>query len=172
MLRDDDTNVPKTIHNFRVPCPPAGPEPLKGPFDSVGFPIGCKSACFANLDGNQGESPFYQLSDATNHFCSTLFFRTCSHNSDFRSSPPIANSPNCCSGQYNTPQTCPASGVAYYYYFKDNCPNSYAYAYDESSGTALFTCPSDRKADYTLTFCPPTLNFRDNTGLRYEQLDI
>lgn len=30
----------------------SGPQPLQGPFDSSGFPVGCKSACFANLDGN------------------------------------------------------------------------------------------------------------------------
>ncbi|TFK75743.1 thaumatin-like protein [Pluteus cervinus] len=95
-----------------------GPPPLKGPFDSTGFPVGCKSACFANLDGNQG------------------------------------NSGNCCSGSHNTPQTCPTSGVAYYSYFKNACPTSYAYAYDEGSGTALWTCDSARRADYTLTFCP------------------
>lgn len=26
-----------------------------GPYDSSGFPVGCKSACDANLDGDQGE---------------------------------------------------------------------------------------------------------------------
>lgn len=31
-----------------------GPTPLKGPFDSTGFPVGCSSACSANLDGNPG----------------------------------------------------------------------------------------------------------------------
>ena len=31
-----------------------GPAPLKGPYDSSGFPVGCKSACYANLDGDQG----------------------------------------------------------------------------------------------------------------------
>ena len=31
----------------------------------------------------------------------------------------LANSPNCCSGQYNTPATCPSSGVAYYSYFSE-----------------------------------------------------
>ncbi|KIY66855.1 hypothetical protein CYLTODRAFT_354310 [Cylindrobasidium torrendii FP15055 ss-10] len=36
---------------------------------------------------------------------------------------------------------------------EDACPNSYAYAYDESSGTALWTCPTANKADYTITFC-------------------
>ena len=35
-----------------------------------------------------------------------------------------------------------------------NCPNSYAYAFDESSGTALWTCPSTLYSNYTLTFCP------------------
>ncbi|KAH6904844.1 thaumatin-like protein [Coprinopsis sp. MPI-PUGE-AT-0042] len=103
-------------------CPvdlgPDCPGPLRGPFDNTGFPLGCKSACIANLDGNP------------------------------------ANSRNCCSGQFNTPQTCPRSGVAYYDYFKGRCPNSYAYAYDESSGNALFTCPASSFADYTITFCP------------------
>jgi hypothetical protein len=39
-------------------------------------------------------------------------------------------------------------------YFKTNCPNAYAYAYDEASQSALFTCPSSKNADYTVTFCP------------------
>jgi hypothetical protein len=29
-----------------------GPAPLIGPFDSTGFPVGCKSACEADLDGD------------------------------------------------------------------------------------------------------------------------
>lgn len=122
----DGYNLPMRITNNKgcpvADCPvdlgPNCPAPLKGPFDSTGFPVGCKSACVANLDGNP------------------------------------TNSPNCCSGSYNTPATCPASGVAYYSYFKNNCPNSYAYAFDESSGTALWTCNSGLLADYTLTFCP------------------
>jgi len=122
----DGYNLPMRISN-NVGCPVAecaqdlGPEcpaPLKGPFDASGFPVGCRSACEANLSGNP------------------------------------SNSPNCCSGQYSTPQTCPPSGVAYYSYFKNKCPRSYVYAYDESSGTALFTCPTSKNADYTLTFCP------------------
>jgi len=36
-------------HSFIV-----GPAPLKGPYDSTGFPVGCKSACVANLSGNPG----------------------------------------------------------------------------------------------------------------------
>lgn len=106
--------VPECAHDLGPNCP----APLKGPYDSTGFPVGCKSACVANLSGNP------------------------------------ADSPNCCSGSYNTPQTCPSSGVAYYDYFKGNCPNSYAYAFDEPSGDALFTCDSNLAADYTLTFCP------------------
>ncbi len=33
-----------------------------------------------------------------------------------------ANSPNCCSGQFDTAATCPSSGVEFYSYFKGNCP--------------------------------------------------
>ena len=115
-----------------------GPAPLQGPYDSTGFPVGCKSACAANLDGDP------------------------------------TNSANCCSGSFNLAATCPPSGVQFYDYFSEstaeyccvgfsndlttcaegNCPNSYAYAFDESSGTALWTCDSALNADYTLTFCP------------------
>lgn len=124
----DGYNLPMRIDNTKgcgiASCPvdlgPNCPAPLKGPFDASGFPVGCKSACEANLDGNQ------------------------------------ANSANCCSGSHNTPATCPASGVQFYSYFKNACPNAYAYAYDESSGTALWTCDSNLAADYTVTFCPPS----------------
>ncbi|KAJ7325936.1 thaumatin [Mycena albidolilacea] len=64
------------------------------------------------------------------------------------------NSPNCCSGDFGTQPTCPSSGVTNYAYFKDNCPNAYAFAYDEPSGTALWTCPTANNAAYTITFCP------------------
>ncbi|KAI0661529.1 thaumatin-like protein [Cubamyces menziesii] len=64
------------------------------------------------------------------------------------------NSPDCCSGNFSSPAACPSSGVQYYSYFKGNCPNAYAYAFDESSGTALWSCDSSLKADYTITFCP------------------
>ncbi|EAU84098.2 hypothetical protein CC1G_06960 [Coprinopsis cinerea okayama7 len=122
----DGANLPVRISVDNANCPrgecgvdlgPNCPAPLRGPFDSSGFPLGCKSACIANLDGNP------------------------------------ANSRNCCSGQFNTPATCPASGVQFYSYFKNNCPRAYAYAYDEPSG-ALLTCPGSARADYTVTFCP------------------
>ncbi|KAK2462131.1 hypothetical protein APHAL10511_005829 [Amanita phalloides] len=123
----DGYNLPMKITSSsgcsEASCPvdlgPNCPAPLKGPFDQSGFPIGCKSACFANLDGNPG------------------------------------NSANCCTGSHNTAATCPPSGVQYYSYFKNNCRNSYVYAYDESSGTALWTCPSSKGSVYTVTFCPP-----------------
>ncbi|KAJ6529780.1 thaumatin-like protein [Mycena capillaripes] len=66
----------------------------------------------------------------------------------------VDNSPNCCTGIHGTQPTCPSSGVRNYHYFKDNCPNAYAYAYDEPSGTALWTCPTNKNAAYTITFCP------------------
>ncbi|KAH8112930.1 Osmotin, thaumatin-like protein [Phellopilus nigrolimitatus] len=134
----DGSDLPMRIDNS-VGCPiadcpvdlgPNCPAALKGPLDSSGFPLGCKSACSADLDGDQ------------------------------------ANSPNCCSGQFDTPQTCPSSGVEYYSYFKGNCPNAYAYAFDESSNTALWRCDSGKNADYTLTFCPSTsaTNFGNGTN--------
>jgi len=66
-----------------------------------------------------------------------------------------SNSTNCCTGYYNTAATCLPSGVEFYSYFKSNCPDAYTYAFDESSGTALWTCDSSLNSDYTLTFCPP-----------------
>jgi len=122
----DGYNLPMEITN-NVGCPTAScpvdlgpncPAELKGPFDSNGIPVGCKSACDADLDGD------------------------------------VTNSSNCCSGDHNTLATCPSSGVQFYSYFKDNCPNSYAYAFDEPSGTALWMCSSALNAQYTLTFCP------------------
>ncbi|KAH8833164.1 thaumatin [Flagelloscypha sp. PMI_526] len=66
------------------------------------------------------------------------------------------NNPYCCTGIYSGgPGACPSSGIPYYSYFKSNCPNSYVYAYDEPSGTALWSCPSSKNSDYTVTFCPP-----------------
>ncbi|RXK37399.1 hypothetical protein M231_05299 [Tremella mesenterica] len=62
---------------------------------------------------------------------------------------------DCCTGQFGTPDHCKADCVDYYHLFKDNCPNSYAFAYDEASGTALWTCPAPvgSEPDYTVTFC-------------------
>ncbi|KZV90649.1 Osmotin, thaumatin-like protein [Exidia glandulosa HHB12029] len=122
----DGYNLPMSV-STNTGCPVAGcfvdlgpqcPDQLKGPFDATGFPVGCKTACLANLDGTPD------------------------------------NSANCCSGSHSTPATCPNSGVQFYSYFKNACPNAYAYAFDESSGTALWTCQSTFQAQYTVTFCP------------------
>ncbi|KAF7292759.1 hypothetical protein MIND_01174400 [Mycena indigotica] len=123
----DGYNLPMRITND-VGCPapdcpvdlgPNCPAELKGPFDSVGFPVGCKSACV--VDSLAGKN---------------------------------AHNPNCCTDEFSTPGACPPSGVRHYDYFKRNCPNSYAYAYDESSGTALWTCAANRRPHYTITLCP------------------
>ena len=134
-----------------------------GPLDLAyrnadGVIVGCKSSCFANLSGNPGALPCL-VSTVTD---------------SKRLSVHPANSADCCSGSFGTPGTCPASGVRYYRYFsesrtcslwpavalglltcaEDQCPNAYAYAYDEGSGTALWTCDSNLSSDYTLVFCP------------------
>jgi hypothetical protein len=46
------------------------------------------------------------------------------------------------------------------------CPNAYAYAYDESSNTALWTCDSGLAADFALTFCPPYVPSKRNFSIR------
>ncbi|KAL8514739.1 hypothetical protein ACS0TY_013718 [Phlomoides rotata] len=53
----------------------------------------------------------------------------------------------CCSGAYGSPSTCRPS--VYSEIFKNACPRSYSYAYDDATST--FTCNG---ADYTITFCP------------------
>lgn len=53
----------------------------------------------------------------------------------------------CCKGEYGSPATCKPS--AYSQVFKNACPKSYSYAYDDATST--FTCTS---ADYLITFCP------------------
>ncbi|BGP14802.1 hypothetical protein JCM10213v2_002757 [Rhodosporidiobolus nylandii] len=75
------------------------------------------------------------------------------------------NEEYCCSGAHSLPenlsQTTSVDLCQHYGegsrrqvlpWWKRNCPIAYAYAYDESSGTALFTC-TDR-VDWTITFCP------------------
>ncbi|EGO01159.1 hypothetical protein SERLA73DRAFT_72127 [Serpula lacrymans var. lacrymans S7.3] len=64
------------------------------------------------------------------------------------------NSNNCCSGSFNTAATCPVSGVQDYSFFKNNCPNSYCYPFDESSNTAVWACSGTLNPTYTITFCP------------------
>ncbi|KAI4389979.1 hypothetical protein MLD38_002138 [Melastoma candidum] len=53
----------------------------------------------------------------------------------------------CCSGAYGSPDTCKPS--VYSQMFKEMCPRSYSYAYDDATST--FTCS---QSDYTITFCP------------------
>jgi len=115
-MRIDTTNSKCGTPLCGVDLGPICPAPLKGPLDSTGFPVGCKSACVAGLASDPN------------------------------------NSPNCCNGIYNGAANCPSSGVQYYNFFKSNCPNTYSFPYDESSGDALFSCPSG--SDYTITFCP------------------
>ncbi|OWM78546.1 thaumatin-like protein 1b [Punica granatum] len=54
----------------------------------------------------------------------------------------------CCTGQFASPQTCPPT--SYSMIFKNQCPQAYSYAYDDSTST--FTCSGG--ANYLVTFCP------------------
>ncbi|KAF8257562.1 Osmotin thaumatin-like protein [Lactarius quietus] len=68
------------------------------------------------------------------------------------------NDPNCCTGKYNSAETCVASGVQYSSYFKKNCPDTYVYAFDKvesevDGGRPLHSCSAANNADYIITFC-------------------
>lgn len=52
----------------------------------------------------------------------------------------------CCRGVYGNPVTC--KPTYYSKLFKEACPNSYSYAYDDPS--SIFTCSG---ADYVIAFC-------------------
>ena len=52
----------------------------------------------------------------------------------------------CCTGEYASPEKC--HPTEYSKVFKDACPTSYSYAYDDP--TSIFMC---RGANYLITFC-------------------
>ncbi|KAJ7443980.1 Osmotin thaumatin-like protein [Mycena galericulata] len=108
-----------------------------------------------NLDGD-GQSDFYDVSLVDGYNLPMRIDNNvgCGIPSCPVDLGPNSNSPNCCTGDHDTAATCPPSGVTDYSYFKNNCPDAYAYAYDESSGTALWTCSASLNAVYTITFCP------------------
>ncbi|KAI3871746.1 hypothetical protein MKX03_011170 [Papaver bracteatum] len=54
----------------------------------------------------------------------------------------------CCTGSFNTAETCPPTN--YSKIFKEACPQAYSYAYDDKSST--FTCVAG--GNYDITFCP------------------
>ncbi|KAI3882885.1 hypothetical protein MKX03_015780 [Papaver bracteatum] len=54
----------------------------------------------------------------------------------------------CCTGSFNTAETCPPTN--YSKIFKEACPQAYSYAYDDKSST--FTCAAG--GNYDITFCP------------------
>ncbi|PWA87050.1 thaumatin [Artemisia annua] len=53
----------------------------------------------------------------------------------------------CCYGDYDTPDTCPPTD--YSRFFKNLCPKTYTYAYDNS--TISYTCKTG--TNYVITFC-------------------
>ncbi|KAF3630596.1 Glucan endo-1,3-beta-glucosidase [Capsicum annuum] len=62
-----------------------------------------------------------------------------------------------CVGSYATPDTCKPTD--YSEFFKNACPKSYSYAYDD--GTSTFTCSS---ADYVISFCPASSDSPKSSG--------
>jgi len=148
------TNVSCPVANCAVDLGPICPEVLRGPFDATGFALGCKTSCFANLDGHPGARVSH-----VGFYVESLKLRE-------------DDSPNCCSGSFNKPETCPVQGIRecierdkeatlrhcgrVLQLFQGSLSQrlrasswlranyvvltraSQAYAYDESSGTALW----------------------------------
>uniref|UniRef100_A0A0W0F3I0 Putative thaumatin-like protein n=1 Tax=Moniliophthora roreri TaxID=221103 RepID=A0A0W0F3I0_MONRR len=102
-------------------------------------PVDLNASCPPQLWGTPAK-------DGSNPVCKS----SCFANLDGRQ----ADSPNCCSGTSNTPDSCTPAGVQFYDFFKGRCPTTYGYAYDEQSGSALMNCSSTFSASYTVTFCP------------------
>ncbi|ESK90961.1 thaumatin-like protein [Moniliophthora roreri MCA 2997] len=119
----DGFNLPMQITN-NVKCPVAE------------CTVDLNAACPRQLQGNT-------TSDGTVSGC----LSSCLANLDGRQT----NSPNCCTGDNNSPTNCTAAGVQFFDYFKGRCPNALAYAFDEA---ALWTCDGKLEANYTVTFCP------------------
>ncbi|GAA6032806.1 hypothetical protein JCM8097_000802 [Rhodosporidiobolus ruineniae] len=63
---------------------------------------------------------------------------------------------NCCSGVYNSHETCLADQVEHYSFFKDGCEHAYAYPMDDQTylPAVVYTCSSASLPSYTVTFCP------------------
>ncbi|EOY07992.1 Thaumatin-like protein 1a [Theobroma cacao] len=59
----------------------------------------------------------------------------------------------CCTGAYNSPNTC--QPTIYSKIFKSQCPQAYSYAFDDKSST--FTCTGG--ANYLITFCPRRFDY-------------
>jgi len=119
--------IPSASNCSVASCPvdlnPGCPQQLVGPLDPSGNPVGCKSACVANLD-----NPGACLSPTTPPLRFVpLFVRpfpvpTLPHTSNINLTCGFlarntADSANCCTGSHNTANTCPTSGVQYYSYF-------------------------------------------------------
>ncbi|KAJ8092085.1 hypothetical protein PM082_024325 [Marasmius tenuissimus] len=119
----DGFNLPMQITNNKK-CPVAS------------CPVDLNSSCPTQLRGATAK-------DGSNTSCKS----SCLANLDGKQT----DSPNCCSGSSNTPDSCTQAGVQFFDYFKGRCPNAYAYAYDE---TALTTCEGGEDIEYTVTFCP------------------
>jgi len=60
----------------------------------------------------------------------------------------FGNPEYCCTGSFNSPQTC--KPTTYSMFFKQKCPQAYSYAHDDESST--FTCTGS--PNYAITFCP------------------
>ena len=136
--------IPSASNCSVASCPvdlgPGCPSQLIGPRDSSGTPVGCMSACEANLDNPSACISSHlppSLDPFPFFFFFFFFYLTSPHSIPNKSSISKSNvifccayaadSANCCTGSHNTATTCPASGVQFYSYFS---------TYRSSSSTA------------------------------------
>uniref|UniRef100_A0AC35TIZ9 Pathogenesis-related protein 5-like n=1 Tax=Rhabditophanes sp. KR3021 TaxID=114890 RepID=A0AC35TIZ9_9BILA len=120
-------------------------EPIEGTFRSTGGKYDCKKAgeCHSNLLLSCPEPLRHLNSQGHTVGCNSACTK---FNTD----------QYCCRGDYKTPETCKSSTwpVNYPKYFKDNCPTSYSYAYDDEKSTFFCRGSNGRiSPDYRVTFC-------------------
>ena len=72
----------------------------------------------------------------------------------------------CCSGSFANPNTCKPSSFSQL--FKNACPRSYSYAYDDSTST--FTCSGG--TSYLIVFCPTSARCSLPLAMKYPSVEI
>jgi Thaumatin family len=167
-------NLPMAIIPSAANCPTAScpidlnpqcPAQLIGPRDTTGLIVGCESPCEAQLDnpGTCSVPPWF-----------TRFHPILTHTADQPTRLTVVPArttprPPALPMAYRTTTTSVCNPILFsrlsslpehitkHLHSEGNCPNSYVYAFDGASGTALWTCSSAQASDYKLTFCPCVL---------------
>lgn len=132
--------------------------------DSTGAIIGCRSSCQAGLASDPGASSGHAHAHQTR--CSTnVVLITEQYQPTLRTAAPASTTLSTLARplvfcttitSVRFPLLLPLGAFDSWHcaLAEGNCPDAYGYAFDEPSGTALWTCASATAASYTITFCP------------------